>query len=98
MRTFDVSWHGYSLWLWATIEVDVGILCASLPACKPLLTSFRRKISTERSDAEKAGKSGSGRFDKLDPSSDNLSPHFGRGEHKGEFISLDDQSVISHDV
>jgi hypothetical protein len=33
-ETYDGTWAGYLVWMWIGIEVDVGLICASVPACK----------------------------------------------------------------
>ena len=47
-ETYDVTWAGYLVWMWIGIEVDVGLICASVPACKTLFKSWRQKIGTVR--------------------------------------------------
>ncbi|EWC45467.1 hypothetical protein DRE_00866 [Drechslerella stenobrocha 248] len=36
--SYDRTWDGFSAWIWTAAESDVGIICASLPALKPLVT------------------------------------------------------------
>ncbi|KAF3911295.1 hypothetical protein ABW21_db0201130 [Orbilia brochopaga] len=38
--SFDRTWDGFSAWIWTAAESDVGIICASLPALKPLITKI----------------------------------------------------------
>jgi hypothetical protein len=47
-ETYDVTWAGYLVWMWIDIEVDVGLICASVPACKGLFKSWRQKMGTSR--------------------------------------------------
>jgi hypothetical protein len=56
-ETYDVTWSGYLVWMWIGIEVDVGIICASVPACKSLFKSWRQKLGTIRnlSDRQPSG-------------------------------------------
>jgi len=44
-ESYDVTWTGYQIWLWTSIETSLGIVCASGPALKIF---FRRyfNIST----------------------------------------------------
>jgi hypothetical protein len=37
------------VWMWIGIEVDVGIICASVPACKSLFGVWREKVHTIQS-------------------------------------------------
>ena len=36
----DVSWYGYDLWVYTSIETNIGVICASIPSVKPLLVRF----------------------------------------------------------
>jgi hypothetical protein len=36
-ETFDVTWVGFNLWIWTSIEVNLGIICGCVPALKPLV-------------------------------------------------------------
>ncbi|EPS39912.1 hypothetical protein H072_6233 [Dactylellina haptotyla CBS 200.50] len=44
-KTFqgDVSWYGYELWLWVSLEVHFGIMIASLPGIRLLFITLFRK-------------------------------------------------------
>jgi hypothetical protein len=33
----DSTWEGFNLWTWETAELDLGIVCASLPCLKALV-------------------------------------------------------------
>lgn len=56
-ETYDVTWAGYLVWMWIGIGVDVGLICASVPACKSLFKSWRQKMGTSRnlSDRQNSG-------------------------------------------
>jgi len=53
MDSWDETWFSYPLWICATIEIDVAVMCACAPALKPLLrkpiSSLTSKISSLRS-------------------------------------------------
>jgi hypothetical protein len=51
-ETYDVTWAGYLVWMWVGIEVDVGLICASVPACKSLFKSWRQKLDTRTSQSD----------------------------------------------
>lgn len=36
----DFTWDGFHVWLWASLEVDLGIICASFPPLKPLIVQI----------------------------------------------------------
>ena len=40
ITTYDISWHGYSVWIWTCIECDLAIICASVPCLRPLSKKF----------------------------------------------------------
>jgi hypothetical protein len=48
-HTYDVTWAGYLVWMWIGIEVDVGLICASVPACRSLFKVWTQRIHTSRS-------------------------------------------------
>lgn len=50
--SYDVTWIGYQIWLWTSIETSLGIVCASGPALKIF---FRRyfNVSTIGSGLKK---------------------------------------------
>ncbi|PSN60475.1 hypothetical protein BS50DRAFT_446649, partial [Corynespora cassiicola Philippines] len=37
---YDVTWYGYPLWIATAIEVHLGIICASVPPLRPLLSKI----------------------------------------------------------
>ncbi|KAF3314586.1 hypothetical protein TWF173_004670 [Orbilia oligospora] len=40
--SYDKTWDGFNAWIWTALESDVGIICASLPALKPLVTKLTK--------------------------------------------------------
>ncbi|KXJ86783.1 hypothetical protein Micbo1qcDRAFT_218982, partial [Microdochium bolleyi] len=48
--TYDVTWYGSYLWMWAAVEVNLGVICSSVPAIKPLLVRRSRSESRLRVD------------------------------------------------
>ncbi|KAF2031315.1 hypothetical protein EK21DRAFT_63495 [Setomelanomma holmii] len=54
---YDQTWYAYPLWIAAAIEIDLGVICASAPVLRPLLTkipfslseTFSRGISIKKS-------------------------------------------------
>ncbi|KAF4973030.1 hypothetical protein FZEAL_9434 [Fusarium zealandicum] len=46
-ETYDVTWQGFHLWIWTAIEANLGVICGSVPALRPLFRSiFRSKNSS----------------------------------------------------
>ncbi|KAH6640092.1 hypothetical protein BKA67DRAFT_486818, partial [Truncatella angustata] len=37
VETYDVTWEGFYLWIWAAVEVNLGVICGCAPVLKPLL-------------------------------------------------------------
>ncbi|KAI0911882.1 hypothetical protein F4824DRAFT_15678 [Ustulina deusta] len=40
---YDTTWRSWCVWLTSLIELNLGIICASVPATKPFFTSFSQK-------------------------------------------------------
>lgn len=46
-ETYDVTWEGFYLWIWTAVEANLGVICGSIPALRPLFkTIFRSKSSS----------------------------------------------------
>ncbi|KAL8706599.1 MAG: hypothetical protein Q9201_000346 [Fulgogasparrea decipioides] len=39
-RSYDETWDGWPLWVASAVEVDLGILCVSIPAIRPFLAIY----------------------------------------------------------
>ncbi|TGZ76694.1 hypothetical protein EX30DRAFT_399101 [Ascodesmis nigricans] len=49
-KTYDVTWEGYTIWLWTAVEIDLGIICCSIPPLRPLIRRhFPRILDTNES-------------------------------------------------
>lgn len=44
IESFDEQWEGYPLWIATTVEIDIGIICASAPALRPLISKYMPKL------------------------------------------------------
>ncbi|KAF2836950.1 hypothetical protein M501DRAFT_978701 [Patellaria atrata CBS 101060] len=40
IASYDRSWYSYPLWIAAAVEIDLGVICASAPALRPLVASW----------------------------------------------------------
>ncbi|KAH9863176.1 hypothetical protein IAQ61_009453 [Plenodomus lingam] len=57
VKSSDQTWYAYPLWIAAAVEIDLGVICASAPVLRPLLSkipfslsgTFSRGISLGRS-------------------------------------------------
>lgn len=55
-QTYDVTWYGYTGWLWAAVEVHVSIICACVPSCRAFFVSWNRSQNgTNQSGTYPAG-------------------------------------------
>ncbi|KAH8778273.1 hypothetical protein F5882DRAFT_440670 [Hyaloscypha sp. PMI_1271] len=44
----DTPWEGFSLWIWESIEINLGIVCASAPSLKSFLTRLVPKLFSSK--------------------------------------------------
>ncbi|KAL2823263.1 hypothetical protein BDW59DRAFT_163427 [Aspergillus cavernicola] len=35
--SYDVTWDGYQIWLWVLVEINLAVICASIPTLRPLV-------------------------------------------------------------
>ncbi|KZM19709.1 uncharacterized protein EKO05_0004087 [Ascochyta rabiei] len=45
ITTYDNTWYAYPLWIAAAVEIDLGVICASAPVLKPLLSKIPFSLS-----------------------------------------------------
>lgn len=38
--TYDRTWKSYPLWISSLLELDIGIICTAIPACKPFFSRY----------------------------------------------------------
>lgn len=50
----DFSWYASLSFMWSAIEINVGIMCACVPALKPLVSRFLPHILRDTSQTEKS--------------------------------------------
>ena len=46
----DFTWNLYTIWTWATVELGIGIICGSLPACSVLLKAWVRPSTARQAN------------------------------------------------
>jgi hypothetical protein len=94
--SYDVLWHGATLYVIVAVETSTGIVCGSLPACKPLMSKIAPRIfdsthsSTYKSTHKKASKVGGQPFP-----FESLSG--GIVKEEGYSVEYDDASVRYHE-
>ncbi|KAF1365915.1 hypothetical protein EJ07DRAFT_53053, partial [Lizonia empirigonia] len=74
VTTYDNTWYAYPLWIAAAVEIDLGVICASAPVLKPLLSKIPFSLSGTFSygiSLKKKTTTGSG--SRSNPSGSNLS-------------------------
>lgn len=57
LQTYDVTWEGYTVWLWTSVEIQLGIITTSVPPLRPLIRLYFPNILGKGSVASKAGHS-----------------------------------------
>ncbi|KAK2734681.1 hypothetical protein FQN55_002544 [Onygenales sp. PD_40] len=65
--TYDVTWYGYKIWVWNAIEVNLAVICASIPTLRPFAKKYfprmgfktsmvsRSKYGTQRGTLQSSG-------------------------------------------
>ncbi|KAF2720739.1 MFS general substrate transporter [Polychaeton citri CBS 116435] len=48
----DFSWYASLSFMWSAVEVNVGIMCACVPALKPLVSRFMPRLLKDAGDSE----------------------------------------------
>ncbi|KAK2801824.1 hypothetical protein FQN50_007569 [Emmonsiellopsis sp. PD_5] len=43
-KSYDEQWDAYPLWIMGIVELDVGIICASAPALRPLISRYMPNV------------------------------------------------------
>ncbi|KAH6620442.1 hypothetical protein C7974DRAFT_316803 [Boeremia exigua] len=45
VTTYDNTWYAYPLWIAAAVEIDLGVICASAPVLRPLISKLPFSLS-----------------------------------------------------
>lgn len=43
-NTYDVTWDGFTMWIWTAVEVNLGVICGCIPTLRPLFKYFQAGI------------------------------------------------------
>ncbi|KAH5690820.1 hypothetical protein HBI23_013520 [Parastagonospora nodorum] len=54
---WDQTWYSYPLWIAAAVEIDLGVICASAPVLRPLLSKIPFNLSETFSRSKTSHKS-----------------------------------------
>ncbi|PKY00111.1 hypothetical protein P168DRAFT_337402 [Aspergillus campestris IBT 28561] len=38
--SYDITWDAYQLWLWVLVEINLAVICASIPTIRPLVRRY----------------------------------------------------------
>jgi len=95
-ETYDVTWHGFQLWLWTAVEVQLGLICGCVPWLKSLFKFLRTGQTVSEpsrhtlSDAQRTAGTQRGTVISID----NLGKAWtGGSPGKGEYIDLERSSA-----
>lgn len=47
--TYDFTWEGYEIWLWILVEVNLAVMCASIPTLRPLMKQYFPRMGSRGS-------------------------------------------------
>ncbi|KAL9583682.1 MAG: hypothetical protein Q9212_002569 [Teloschistes hypoglaucus] len=67
-KSYDETWDGWPLWVASAVEVDLGILCVSIPAIRPFLAIYVPRL------LESTGIQGKGSKESSEGSGSNKNP------------------------
>ncbi|KAL3459325.1 hypothetical protein BJX64DRAFT_291302 [Aspergillus heterothallicus] len=59
--SYDTSWEGYTLSLWILVEINLSVICASIPTLRPLMKKYFPKWRSTGSSASAHGRGTSSR-------------------------------------
>ncbi|KAK4465356.1 hypothetical protein QBC42DRAFT_313614 [Cladorrhinum samala] len=45
-ETYDVTWEGFQLWIWTSVEVHLGVICGCVPWFKSLVKLWKKGSTT----------------------------------------------------
>ena len=65
-ESYDVTWEGFYLWMWTSVETELGIICG----CVPWLKSLFKLWKSKHTSANGTGASGSAGANNRRPGSD----------------------------
>lgn len=89
-ETYDVTWEGFYLWIWAAVEVNLGVICGCVPALRPLFcrATPARRTAVEEGTTSAATKWSNGKWSQQLSTVGSGAPY-----HKGGLVTVD----INHD-
>ncbi|KAE8387950.1 hypothetical protein ETB97_007918 [Aspergillus alliaceus] len=81
--SYDMTWYGWTVFLAASLEINLGLICASAPALRPLIAFFLpRLLQSTRQYASGYGQSRPQKlWSSVTPSRHSTKPSRGRSQH-----------------
>ncbi|KAK8040175.1 hypothetical protein PG993_008586 [Apiospora rasikravindrae] len=55
LGTYDVTWEGYQLWIWAAVEANLGVICGCAPILRSLVSDGGVKYLRTQANKDSAG-------------------------------------------
>ena len=52
LKSYDVTWKGFPMWLCTAVEVNLGMVCACVPTLKPIFRSSETAVNHRTSGEE----------------------------------------------
>ncbi|GBF60139.1 hypothetical protein TMEN_2543 [Trichophyton mentagrophytes] len=49
--TYDVTWEGYNVWVWTDLEINLAVICTSIPVLRPFAQKYFPKLGFKSSNA-----------------------------------------------
>ena len=88
VETYDVTWEGFWMWVWAAVECNLGVICGCVPALRPLMSKLTPLLTTAKGSTEQSSKSRSnGKWSIATIGSAGLRKQPGGHRHKGPRMS-----------
>ncbi|OJD12502.1 hypothetical protein AJ78_06912 [Emergomyces pasteurianus Ep9510] len=53
--TYDVTWHGYTIWVWNAVEVNLAVICASIPTLRPFARKYIPRLGIKSTSPARSG-------------------------------------------
>lgn len=57
VETYDVTWEGFWMWVWAAVECNLGVICGCVPAIRPLMSKLAPVLTARGASTDSSKKS-----------------------------------------
>ncbi|KAK8005869.1 hypothetical protein PG991_012166 [Apiospora marii] len=55
LETYDVTWEGYELWIWAAVEANLGVICGCAPILRSLVSDGGERYLRTQANKDSVG-------------------------------------------